>query len=172
MSGLIEYLEKLQDPGDDKPANRAALAALRQGLGKPPGTVASMYPHVMKFVSPKTSRREEEAYFIVASLFAFHPAPGGSGNLGKSLAMLKEKSSSIEQRFVALLESHREEVVEHLRHAVSLLRSNSIPVDWNELLPHVIHWDHEDRWVQRQWAREFWTPREEDNPEAAKGASQ
>lgn len=62
----------------------------------------------------------------------------------------------VERRFVALLNCHRDDLPAHLRHAVGLLKSKEIPVDWAELLHDILRWDSESRSVQRAWARAFW----------------
>jgi CRISPR system Cascade subunit CasB len=154
---FVEYLEKLE-AGQD----RAALAALRRSLGKSPGQAAEAHRHVL-WVSPPSW--EELAYYLVAGLFALHPASWRKEegdkqltNFGASFAWLRSKtdSDSIEKRFVALLDCHEDDLAEHLRHAVSLLKSKEIPVDWAQLLRDLRNWNHEDRFVQRRWARAFW----------------
>jgi len=71
---LIQALHKLAPPrapnGKDR-TNRAALAALRRGLGQTPGAAPEMfrYLHELAWVRPD---RENDA-FLVASLFAWHP---------------------------------------------------------------------------------------------------
>jgi len=146
---FIAHLEALRDNGD-----RGALAALRRAAGSTPGTVAEIYPHVLPWV-PKSRWAEEPAY-IVGSLFALNPEPGGKGNIGTAFAMVEQPSESLEKRFVALLNCHRDDLPNHLRQAVSLLKSKDIPINWRKLLKDIRSWDHEDRFVQQQWAREFW----------------
>src|ERR1043166_318223 len=95
----------------------------------------------------------------LAALRASPPERGGAGiSVGRALARVRDKSGSesIEGRFVALLDAHAEDIGHHLRYAIALLRSNEIPIDWDKLLSDVLAWDHEDRGVQRRWARNFW----------------
>jgi CRISPR system Cascade subunit CasB len=150
---FVSHLEKLQRQDD-----RAALARLRRGLGKEPGTAPETYPLVQPWLPDNLPRWREDAFYLVACLFASHPEPGGSGNLGASFARLAaaRDSASIEQRFVALLNCHADDLPGHLRHAVSLLTSSAVPVDWRQLLRDVQRWGHPSRSVQRQWARQFW----------------
>jgi CRISPR system Cascade subunit CasB len=68
----------------------------------------------------------------------------------------ERESESIEKRFVALLNSDEDDLPLHLRHAVSLLAAASIPLDWTRLLLDVQAWGHPERYVQRQWSRDFW----------------
>jgi CRISPR system Cascade subunit CasB len=164
---FVEYLESLVET-----KNRAALAALRRGLGKPPGTVTEMHPIVVPMLPKNASAEDEEVFYLIAALFSlhqmnWHPAAEEKGrtNFGASFARLRtslggERSgsikSSIESRFVALLNSHRDDLPEHLRHAVALLRSHDLPVDWAGLMRDIRDWDRDDRRVQRVWSRAFW----------------
>lgn len=144
--------------------NLGALAALRRGLGRGPGQAPEMYPYVMPYLPDGTTPMEEEAYFLVAALFAWHqrdwtPADAGRDtSFGASFRQLREatKSDSTEQRFVALLNAHRDDLPEHLRHAIGQLKSKEIPVNWTALLRDILHWEDDNRSVQRKWARSFW----------------
>jgi len=145
---FVTHLEELRDRQE-----RGALAALRRGAGSPPGTVAAMYPHILPWV-PHT-RWVEDAAYTIGSLFPLNTQPGGRGNLGGALSQLP-RNDSLEKRFVALLNCHRDDLPERLRQAVGLLKSKEVPVDWRRLLRDVLGWDHQSRFVQQQWAREFW----------------
>jgi len=162
---FIAHLEALRDREE-----RGALAALRRGAGSPPGAVASMYPHILPWVPRQ--RRVEDAAYIIGSLFALNPQPRGTGNIGKAFSMVPRQTESLEKRFVALLSSHGEDLPYHLRQAVSLLKSSEIPIDWRQLLWDILYWEHESRFVQQQWAREFWQRKAEENPETRTKAAQ
>jgi len=155
---FVDYLETLESHGD-----RAAMAALRRSLGRPPGLAGEAHRHIL-WINP--AEWEEPSYYLIAGLFALHPShwrrkeeEKRTSNFGASFARLQAKveSKSIERRFVAILDSHEEDLAEHLRHAVSLLKSQEIAVDWVQLLRDSRGWRHESRYVQRQWARAFWT---------------
>ena len=150
---LIKYLRGLNKP----PQNRAALANLRSGLGKPPKTVMEMYPYLGQFLSHEPKPRYETAVFIVAALFAYYPdAPGNIGNLGDSIRRMKDDSDSIEKRFVALLNAEAGDLPYYLRQIIGLLKSKEIAVNWNQLFRDVKNWDGDKRYVQNAWARSFW----------------
>lgn len=108
-------------------------------------------------------------------------------NLGASFLMLdlarrdeskpEERSKSLERRFTALLMSRKEDLPERLRHAVSLLKSEKILIDWTQLLLDLCWWDQSQRAVsarrpmissQRRWAKAFW--RVDDNAPSADAA--
>lgn len=163
---FVSFLCSLADAED-----RAALAALRRGLGRPPGEAAGMHCYVVPWLPPEASRWEEDRHYVVAALFAWHPldAPGEHENLGTSFArLLRERrdGSGVERRFVALLDAALEDLPHHLRQAVGLLRTEAVPVPWAQLLHDLRAWDWEGRPVQRAWARAFWAavPEQTVNP--------
>lgn len=162
---FITHLETLREGND-----RGALAALRRGLGSPPGGAPSTYPHILPW-APQ-NRRGEDACYIIAPLFALHPEAGGAGNLGKAFSRVEDQSESLERRFVALLNCHREDLSYHLRQAVSLLKAKDVTIDWRQLLRDVLFWDHEERFVQQQWARDFWQRRVDESPVEGTSAGQ
>lgn len=156
---FISYLEDLVRRQD-----RAAVATLRRGLGKPPGQTLDMCRYVVPFLAPAVPRRREEVYYLVAALFAhWHQGrdsvgAGAPRNLGASLALMvtSETGPSLDMRFTALLKSHCDDLPVHLRQAVGLLKSNDISINWQQLLKDLLNWDHQDQFVQRHWAHAFW----------------
>ncbi len=155
---LIDYLERLVWDQD-----RGAMAALRRGLSKPPGTAMEMHRYVVPFL-PRGRPWEENVYYLVAALFAYwhqgettvaaHPPE----NLGASLARLRtpDTGPGLDLRFTGVLKSHRDDLPSHLRQVVGLLKSKEVPVHWRNLCRDLGYWDHEDGWVQRSWAKSFW----------------
>ncbi len=146
---FVKHLESLRD-------DRAALAALRRGLGKPPGTAMEMFPHVIPYVPSEHAQR---ACFLVAALFAAYPdAKVWGENLGASFAQLPNRDSA-QRRFVALLRAESDELPTHLRHAIALLKAHDIPISWERLLCDIDAraWERPQRYVQQQWGRSFWT---------------
>ena len=162
---LIDSLESLVRDQD-----RGALAALRRGLGKPPGTAMEMARYVVPFL-PRERPWTEEVYYLVAALFAYwHQgrdtvAASLPENFGASQARLAlldpEAATSLDLRVTALLKSHRDDLPVHLRQAVGLLNAKDIHINWQQLLKDILNWDHEDQFVQRAWARAFWGRRPE-----------
>jgi CRISPR system Cascade subunit CasB len=145
-----------------KDEDRAALAHFRRGLGKEPWTATEMFPYIAGWTA-NLSRREENAYFLVASLMGLYPTYSWKpteqikrNNLGKSLSFMKADGDSVEKRFVALLNADDEDFSEHLRQIVSLLKSKEIQINWLQLLKDIKHWSSDSRSVQRSWAKEFW----------------
>ena len=157
---FVKYLEGLRD-------NRGALAALRRGLGKPTGAEPQMYRYVVPWLPIDPPPWVEKAYYVVAALFASHPLPGGSGNLGNSFAQARARegdTKAIERRFTALLAAHPDDLPLFLRQSVSYLRSKDIPIDWHQLIRDVSNWGHPDYGarVRRAWAGRYWGQRTEE----------
>ncbi|MFZ2486483.1 MAG: type I-E CRISPR-associated protein Cse2/CasB [Anaerolineae bacterium] len=151
---FISYLQTLRD-------NRGALAALRRGMGQPPGTAREMYPYVVRWLPNDVSTRREAAYYLIASFFAYHPDAGGYGSLGDAFRRARTAEgdgAATERRFTALLTAHPDDLPFYLRQAISFLKSQtpSIPVNWNQLFSDILAWAHPAGYVQKQWARDFW----------------
>jgi len=158
---FVTYLESLAEK-----ENRGALAALRRGLGQPPGTVAEMYRYVIPFLPDDPKPWQENAYYLVAALYAYHPDATPYGNVGKHLANTRSEGGedALERRFTALLAAHADDLPEYLRQAVSFLKSKDQPVNWHQIIRDLQTWGHPDRFVQKQWANAFWGYRNaEDN---------
>jgi len=159
-AGFIAHLRKLADEDD-----RAALAALRASFRDPNAMAAAACPYVVPFLPAEENLRRDQAYFLVAALFAIHPDAGGDGvSLGHAFRAINDQqegfskgdNESLRGRFVALLDADAEDLPEHLRHAVSLARARQQPLDWERLLRDVLDWGHPSRHVQRRLARDFW----------------
>lgn len=141
---FIAYLEAFVEKEE-----RGMLAALRRGLGKEPGTVAEMHRYVVPWLpDDDASDWQANRWYIVASLFALHQGnwtSSGEGrrlNLGASFSQLRQKtdSDSIERRFIAMLNCDADDLPQHLRHAISLLKSHEVKVDFAQLLRDLRWW--------------------------------
>lgn len=155
--------------------DRGALAALRTGLGKPPGTAARMFPIVAPFLRANDGPSTQAA-FLTAALFASHPEHAEIGNLGASLWKSTKRDANpngkhgeagVEARFAAALDADPEDLPRHLEGLVSLCESAGVPINW-----HRFYWDvrslsdDDEDWRTKtriRWARDFWRgPRKED----------
>jgi len=151
---LIEHLYDLARRDD-----RAALAALRAGLrpGREWEALRIVLPHV-RAKEPWIRRAEDDA-LLLGGLFALHPERG-TLSVPRAMALVKEdtQSESIEHRFTAMLAASREDLPQHLRHAITLIASRDRPlrIDWDLLRSDLRFWSSER--TRRRWAREFWTP--------------
>jgi len=144
------------------------MVALRRALGKFPGQVPQADRLVLPWLPSNPTMREERdeaAYYLVASLFASHQINWlgpeeylGPTNFGASMRLLAKAvgGEGVERRFVGILNSDIAGLGLHLRHAVSILKSKSVMIDWAQLLVDICQWRNFNRGVQRSWARAFW----------------
>lgn len=161
------FIGGLYKLGNAERPDRAALAALRRGLGKRPGEAPEMFPVIVPMLGEAPLfERDERCAYLVASLFGLYPqappafvsATREERSLGAALRTFEAKSGSggAERRLAALLSSEADELPDQLRRVIALLASAEIPVDWRQLLGDLLSWDRPDRAVQRTWATAFW----------------
>ncbi len=148
---FIGYLLSLAQQGRE---DRGALADLRSGLGKEPGGMGRVHKHVAPYLPERNY--DDRWYYLAATLFGAFPQHRGGRSLGAAFRPLKQKSDSMEARFVALLNAHADDLDDHLRHAVSLLKANEQPLDWFQFFQDLLQWDHPDGYIQLRWARDFY----------------
>ncbi len=174
---LVKMLLALNERQD-----RGALAALRTGLGKPPGTAARMFPIVAPFLHSNDGPSTQAA-FLTAALFASHPEHAEIGNLGASLWRATKREANpngkhgeagVEARFAAALDADPEDLPRHLAGLVSLCKSASAPIDWHQFHGDVARllsdWTRNkdanklvrDE-VKRDWAIAYWRGFKRDN---------
>jgi len=151
QKSFIGYLLSLAREGQE---DRGALADLRSGLGKEPGGMARVHRHVVPYLPDKTY--DDRWYYVAATLFGSFPEHRDGLSLGGALRPLRAKSDSMDARFVALLNAHSEDLPDHLRHAISLLKANEERLDWFWLFDDLLRWDHPEGHVQLRWARDFY----------------
>jgi CRISPR system Cascade subunit CasB len=151
QKSFVGYLLSLAIDGQE---DRGALADLRNGLGKEPGKMARVHKYVVPYLPEK--RYNDRWYYVVATLFGLYPKHRNGRSLGAAFGTLRSKSDSIEARFVALLNSHPDDLDGHLRHAISLLKSHEQPLDWFRLFDDVLNWDDPEGRVQLRWAQYFY----------------
>jgi CRISPR system Cascade subunit CasB len=122
-----------------------------------------------RYVVPYLGDRERDAdrwFYVVGALFAWHPKQENGQSFAASFGKLwkqqrklwkqQSRSDSVEARFFALLNSHPDDLPDHLRQAVGLLRAQEIGLDWFRLLRDLVRWSRPNRTVQNRWAREFY----------------
>ncbi len=148
QAAFIDYLVKRKN-------DRAMLASLRRCSGKKQGDVRS-YPYVVPFL-PK-EKYKHDSYFLLAGLFGLYPEHTNKERwtVGKAFRLLP-KTVSRDRRFKVLLDAEGEQFAYHLQQAVSLLKSKEmIKVNYYQLFKDIQGWTHSERYVQLQWAKDFW----------------
>lgn len=162
----FEFIQSLRslvpDEAQGRPGNRGKLAVLRRGAGERPGDDWRVYPVLSAHLAdepdwpPGRFLERNWARFVVASLFALHPDHGrNAGSLGATCRRIGTHESA-QQRFIALLNSRRDDLPNRLRQMIRLAHSEQAPVDYILLLQNLRQWEHPDHWVQERWARDYW----------------
>ena len=156
---FIAYLIGLKD-GD-----RGALAHLKRSLGFDPGAYPRAYPYVERFVGADRHAEDpwRKAMYLAAGLFALHPQHQQGVSFASALGRIgrARDSTSIEQRFIALLGAEPDSLPTLLRQAVSLLTADGVGCDYASLLDDLARWldpfkpEARDQLRQR-WARNFY----------------
>jgi CRISPR system Cascade subunit CasB len=122
--------------------------------------------------------KDEDAYFLVATLFASDKdAIDGKnkfkGDFGATLraqrnasGILPSEPSPLDRRFDILLDADFDlqtggELAYRLRQVtkrVIALKDSTARIDWAQLLYDVKHWNSQDKWIQKKWARSYYAP--------------
>jgi CRISPR system Cascade subunit CasB len=155
---LVDELTRLADPANP---NRAVLAHLRRGVDRPLdyslGRVGWLFRR-----APDDAIEEA---VLVAGLFAWVKGDCPQRqkvNIGAAFGanLTLEKKQKREKRFIDLLDTDADELPYKLRQVVTLIARDGVGLDWEMLIQHLGHWEHPQRWVQKEWARAFWTASE------------
>ena len=108
----------------------------------------------------------EEIYYLVATLFGHNQNPIKKGSdFGTTMKYVNKtkKSSGIDKKMSALLDSSFEygrsdgDLPYRLTQLVKLANSCNVGVDWICLLKDLKRWSHPNRFVQRNWAKSYFT---------------
>jgi CRISPR type I-E-associated protein CasB/Cse2 len=164
---LVEELTALAAP--DAP-DRAALAHLRRGLDAPLAYTLGRVGWLFRRVPESKGDVLLRSALLVAGLFAWTKGDcrqDGGVNFGAAFGagLTPEGKQQREKRFIDLLDTDARELPYKLRQALTLIaRDAGIGLDWGLLLQHLRHWDHADRWVQKVWARGFWSAADTEQP--------
>lgn len=153
MSGFIEWLESL-NAKDTK-----VRAVLRRSLAFDPGVYVPAYPYVEPFVKDKDRPWRRKMLYLVAGLWAAHWREGRSGapmKIGEACAAHQKVSGSTntERRFIALLDSDRDQLPHRLRQMIALLKDQ--PIDFSDMLKQLLYWNNDQKKSQNAWARDFY----------------
>jgi len=157
-SEFVRYLQALAA----NPRKRGDLAHLRRGLGRPPGTVAEMYPLVINALPDDLNEWGEQMHYLITSLFALHPVSASQGNMGTHFTDLgnpkEPPSEALERRFITLLNARSKNLYRILPPIVNRFKAANIPICWEQLLEDLQRWKHSEQRqkVRKQWADAFW----------------
>jgi CRISPR type I-E-associated protein CasB/Cse2 len=162
----VELVKGLTEMANKASPNGAVLAHLRRGLDRPLdytlARVGWLFRGVPDFALGDT--------VLAAGLFAWVKGDCGQDDkvdfgaaFGGGLTL--DEKQPREKRFIDLLDTGREELPYKLRQAITLIGRDGIGLDWVLLIKHLSHWDDQNRWVQKEWARGFWAAAAEEKVE-------
>lgn len=159
---LVNHLTRLAAP--DNP-DRAALAHLRRGLGRPIAETLSRVGWLFDRVPDEAL----DSAVLAAGLFAWVKGDckhTDNVDFGRAFGagLTRDEKQQREKRFTDLLDTDADDLPYKLRQAVTLIRGTGL--DWAALMTHLTHRDHIDKWVQKTWARGYWSaPATDDEPD-------
>lgn len=149
IEAFCERLAQL-DAGDRARLKRAGGRPLAQARG----TLGLFY----RLLPPGVSAYHEERYFLLATLYPLADEEQ-TGNLGTALRQARSEHNErgLDRRLEILLDADESQFPFRLRQTVRFLFSNRIGVDWPRLLRDLLYWDHPNRFVQKEWARSYFS---------------
>lgn len=159
---FVTWLEELRESDDGNARKR--LAAMKRWLAPSLHSQIEAAQAIQPRLSIADGNAREGAAFLIGALFALHDAPGGTGNLGDHFRALcqpgEDPPPSVERRFMSLLAAQGDEFDTALHHAVTLLKSGGVSVNWHQLMSDAQAWktgkpEAQDR-VRRWWSKQFW----------------
>lgn len=152
---ISEFIQKL---GSVDAADRARL---KRNAGKTLAEARGINLLIYRLLPPGLSPSQEEIYFLVATLYPL-AASGNPGNLGASLRKAQKNTNrkGLDRRIEALLDAETTQLPFRLRQTIHYLQSNRVSVDWACLLADLLQWNHPDRFVQKSWARAYYSTAE------------
>ncbi|AVI00096.1 type I-E CRISPR-associated protein Cse2/CasB (plasmid) [Streptomyces sp. WAC00288] len=157
------------------------LRAVREGVGREAGTVASMRTIHRIFLSDGEPERLPNSYLAehyTLTLFGLHQhaasSPVHQTGVGLGTACLRLQQSqaltgpSVQRRLItATTAQDMHELAQHLRRLVPLLRQAGIGVDYTRLFHEMAQWDGPGRnRVLRAWGLQYTDPGEEEGDRA------
>ena len=164
-----KYLKNLQVAKEQRVGD---LAILRRASGLTLAESRSALGIFYRYLPPQLTKSiNEEIYFLIATLYGLNDYPF-TGSFGKTMKEVYKKSGSdsIPKRFIALLDSRFDlidnffpgggEVAYRIRQCIRLASSNTIGIDWLQLLEDLIYWTYDTKFVQKKWAQDFFSKKE------------
>ena len=151
----------------------AALAALRRGIGVPPGEAPECWPWTVPLTADSDQRRASRAWEGAVhhglTLYALHQQSqsrnmhhNDNRSLGAACRILRAKrsdSQGVERRFLAAATADTaDELAHHLRGIIMLLRGEGIHLDYYRLIQALAGWDLPTSAgrTRRAWGRDFY----------------
>jgi CRISPR system Cascade subunit CasB len=180
---FVNYLYSLHD-GLTSPnprqvsESRRVLARLRRSFVGPRQR-AEAYDAVFPHDPP---RDEEQVWLLAAGLFAINPQPRPREATGRSLGaamrmLAQRRGESVNRRFVQLVSVDRDALPHYLRQAVQLLGTETLPVNYQQLLDDLVDLladgsnENDAHAVRLRWVRDFHRTQSSRTPASSESAN-
>lgn len=162
---LMRHLLSLHEDHDKRHdiTARGKLANLRYALrdrlhGDYP--VGRVFPALISGVLTD-SRDHNEWRTLIAGLFGYahdEVLDTQGISLGNALRNMYEirQNDSLEKRYMTLLNCDAEHLPGHLRQSISILKTESVGIDWGLLLTHVLSWSAPGKPIQKRWVEDYY----------------
>ena len=159
------------------PATRVALAKLRRGLGKKPGTLPDLWEYTLEGLDDELLSHtgnptyEEWAIYLALTLYAYHQQGqtrsmhkfgasfGDAVRLLATEGSIGKRSEAVTRRMQALVSADSiESIAIHLRSLVGQLRSHVIPLDYVLLAKDLYGLQYEDSKdkITLRWGQDYY----------------
>ena len=147
-------------------------------LAEDPSLHTPIYRYVEPYLGDLTGWKRQ-AYYLVATLFGFCEKEDEKRprvELPQAVRLYErndqppgDEMSSVEKRFLALLDSDTDELPYRLRQTVRMITTGAAriaqPLDWNQLLTDLLKWHYSNRTTQTKWARNYYLTTSKDKNE-------
>lgn len=121
---------------------------------------------------------DEEIYFLVATLYPFDKRRKKQADtatvdeptevekdskhipsFGRSLHSIRNEANGngLDRRVERLLDADETQLAFYLRREVQFVTNEGGHIDWAQLLDDLLHWNNADRYIQRRWARHYFS---------------
>jgi CRISPR type I-E/ECOLI-associated protein CasB/Cse2 len=157
--------------GGSEPTRRAALAKLRRGAGKPPGSIPYIWEMTIGALSDDILYRDDRdraewAVHIALTLFATQKQGADNtvsgiagGSFGTAVATLcnPDNRESITRRFnAAVMSDTVEQLSVHARSLTGMLKGGGSDFDYPRFAKDLYYWQFDPEKTRLNWGRDYW----------------
>jgi len=154
--------------------DKGALAKLRRGAGKEPGSIPDIWEYTMGELPESAKGDEENAVHTALTLFAVHRQgtnitglatyTGGDGKtrpvtLGAAVRKLRDGANdeAVIRRFNTTVTADTvNELSVHVRSLIQLLRAKSIDMNYAKFAKDIYLWRFDKDKTRLEWGQDFW----------------
>lgn len=160
------FVKALYKIADDSDFDKAPIAIIKRGASDPTNN-SLVVSRFLGYLIPENSNHNN--YFTLATLFSLYPTKSDvvkskkAVSLGVILRRVKtglgeDGSKSFELKLNRLLKCDSDDLPRLLAVMFRYLNGQDVGcIDYDKLFEDIRYWDAPDEFVQKRWAKEFWT---------------